>query len=156
MTSSDSTPAVAVQDILDPNGGIVKVITGADLSEDTVSPETLLKGTTANDNTGAQIIGVYEGSSPSGHCLCFNIIFEEEDCFFLDFKEDSCFHLDFGEFIEIDPFDYYDGDYIVTPLDEDQILDTRQKAMRNDVTVLAVPYAEVDNPYGGVTVTIGM
>lgn len=34
-----------------------------DLTEDTVTPETLAKGVTAHDKTGAQITGIYEGGT---------------------------------------------------------------------------------------------
>ena len=34
-----------------------------DLTEDTVTPETLVKGVTAHDKTGAQIVGTFEGGS---------------------------------------------------------------------------------------------
>lgn len=36
-----------------------------DLTEDTVAPETLLKGVTAHDKSGAQIVGTYEGGGGS-------------------------------------------------------------------------------------------
>jgi len=46
---------------------INKIIYGGetliDLTEDTVTPETLVKGTTAHDKTGAAIVGTYEGGS---------------------------------------------------------------------------------------------
>ena len=78
-------------------------------------------------------------------CAYFEITFEELDIF----------NIDFGELTEITITDYYDGEYVITPKDFDQILETEEKAMRDDVTVLAVPYTEVDNPYGGVTCIIG-
>lgn len=49
----------------------------------------------------------------------------------------------------------YEGDYIITPSGEIQVLETSQKKMQDDVTVLAVPYAETANSAGGITVTIG-
>lgn len=49
----------------------------------------------------------------------------------------------------------YEGAYIITPSGEIQILETNQKKMNDDVTVLAVPYAETANSAGGITVTIG-
>lgn len=52
-------------------------------------------------------------------------------------------------------WDYFDGEYIVIPTAEDQFLETEEKLMRDDVTVTAIPYEEVSNPAGGVTVTIG-
>lgn len=49
----------------------------------------------------------------------------------------------------------YDGDYIVTPSGEIQILETNQKKLLDDVTVLAIPYAETANLAGGMTANIG-
>lgn len=50
----------------------------------------------------------------------------------------------------------YDGEYIVTPLVNSQvILDTNGKLMEDDVTVLKVPYLETANPSGGNTAYIG-
>lgn len=46
---------------------INKIIYGGetliDLTEDTVTPETLAKGATAHDKTGAAIVGTYEGGT---------------------------------------------------------------------------------------------
>lgn len=49
----------------------------------------------------------------------------------------------------------YDGDYIVTPSGEIQILETNQKKLLDDVTVLAIPYSETSNLAGGMTANIG-
>lgn len=65
---------------------------------------------------------------------------------------------DFGEVSIIHHGDLpiYDGEYIVTPKAfEEQILETANKAMRDNVTVLEIPYIEVTNPSGGTTVSIG-
>lgn len=53
------------------------------------------------------------------------------------------------------PYPMYEGPYEVTPLFDEQILETRKKSMADDVTVLAIPIYEVSNPQGGTTVTIG-
>ena len=98
----------------------------------------------ASSETDFNIVGTMSGES-TGHCVCFDVEFDDGDCFCIDF----------GEFIEISYYDFYDGEYIVTPTDYIQTLDTDDKVMRDDVTVLAVPYIEVDNPYGGVTCIIG-
>lgn len=49
---------------------------------------------------------------------------------------------------------YYDGDYNVVPKVTNQVLETKNKSMRDDVTIEEIPYAEVSNPQGGVTATI--
>ena len=53
------------------------------------------------------------------------------------------------------PLPWYEGEYEVTPKWEDIVLETKQKSMRDDVTVTEIPYLEVENPQGGVTVVIG-
>ena len=53
------------------------------------------------------------------------------------------------------PVDDYDGDYIVTPIPyNSQTLETKDKRMLEDVTVLAIPYYETSNT-SGLTVYIG-
>lgn len=86
-------------------------------------------------------------------CCCFDLEFEE-DCidFALDFTECGCgddMGLDFGELIVIhtDP-PLYPGPYVVIPKRRDQILDTKNKTMADDVTVKEVPWIEVSNPEG--------
>ena len=50
----------------------------------------------------------------------------------------------------------YEGPYIVTPiLNNDTILETQEKTMRDDITVKAIPVVQTTNPYGGQTVVIG-
>ena len=54
---------ILVHDEIDEHGGIIKHITGVDLSNDTVSAETLLKGETAHDREGNEVIGELEKGS---------------------------------------------------------------------------------------------
>ena len=49
---------------------------------------------------------------------------------------------------------WYDGEYSATPKVNAHVLETKNKSMRDDVTVEAIPYAEVSNPSGGLTVNI--
>lgn len=49
----------------------------------------------------------------------------------------------------------YSGSYDVTPNIEQQILDTSDKIMTQNVKVEAIPYYTVSNEYGGNTVIIG-
>ena len=52
---------------------------------------------------------------------------------------------------EVEP---YEGKYEVTPTAEGEVLPTKDKKMRDDVTVKAIPYYEVRNPSGGTTLYI--
>lgn len=89
-------------------------------------------------------------------CCFFDVIFEEENVFDVSFEDISdCFCIDFGELTEISAYEFYNGEYIVTPDVIAQYLETDSKVMRDDVTVLAVPYTEISNPDGGLTVIIG-
>ena len=49
----------------------------------------------------------------------------------------------------------YEGSYVVTPRKVEQVLETNDKRMTDDVTVEAISYIEVGNMGGGVTATIG-
>lgn len=50
----------------------------------------------------------------------------------------------------------YNGEYVVIPkAEEAQKLNTSGYAMADDVTVKEIPYFEVKNVAGGMTVTIG-
>ena len=49
----------------------------------------------------------------------------------------------------------YNGEYVVIPKASEQVLHAAGKVMVSDVTVEEIPYAEVSNPAGGVTVIIG-
>ena len=80
--------------------------------------------------------------------------------FVTDFGDDTSkqFVSDFGavhivtEYIGGEP---YDGEYTVTPKVEAQTLHTKQRILNDDMTVLAIPYAEVTNSSNGKTVSIG-
>ena len=70
------------------------------------------------------------------------------------------FKAHFGDYLEsgysVIDYDEYTGEYIVTPLPNvEQILRTDHKIMRHDVTIEAIPYAEVSNTAGGITCIIG-
>lgn len=54
-----------------------------------------------------------------------------------------------------DMLPWYDGAYSVTPRKVEQTLETDHKSMRDDVVVEAIYRADVENPSGGYTVTIG-
>ena len=48
----------------------------------------------------------------------------------------------------------YAGSYEITPKITEQILDTKQKYMKDDLKINAVPCYDVSNPAGGSTVYI--
>ena len=48
----------------------------------------------------------------------------------------------------------YTGEIVVTPSASEQSLETAHKVLLDDVTVLQIPYTEVSNLSGGITVNI--
>lgn len=53
------------------------------------------------------------------------------------------------------PVDPYEGDYVVIPKFTEQVLPTKNKTMQDDMVVKEIPTAEVSNPAGGLTLTVG-
>lgn len=51
--------------------------------------------------------------------------------------------------------DPYPGPYVVDPAFSEQILETRNKVMTDDVTVNPIEVSRTSNPAGGITVYIG-
>lgn len=50
---------------------------------------------------------------------------------------------------------HYAGEYVITPRVFQQSMDTDHKIMDDNVTILEIPSAFVENPTGGYTVSIG-
>lgn len=69
----------------------------------------------------------------------------------------SEFDIDFAEAIIVqgERLPNYEGSYEITPRVVEQMLETKDKSMVDDVTVNAIPYVEVSNVGGGFTATIG-
>ena len=53
------------------------------------------------------------------------------------------------------PVPNYDGIYEITPDQEEHIIPTKGRLLHKDMTIHEIPYQEVSNNSGGVTVTIG-
>lgn len=56
---------------------------------------------------------------------------------------------------ELAPHDKYSGPYEIFPRKVDQLLNTSDKLLTDDITIDAIRYSEVSNPEGGTTVNIG-
>lgn len=86
--------------------------------------------------------------------LDVDLTVEEYD---LDFDDGASYDVELDTIIRVVTItgDMYEGPYEVTPTLETQMLATRNKTMRDDVTVFEIPYAEVGNIAGGMTATIG-
>ncbi len=74
------------------------------------------------------------------------------------FDEPDVIDADFGVIdIITDPsgIDRYAGPYTILPKVDEQRFPTSAKLMKENLSVLAIPFLSVSNPSGGVTVTIG-
>lgn len=89
-----------------------------------------------------------------------NVKFQEQNSRLpVKFTEESgTFNVNFENFQTVtNNFDapIYEGEYKVTPAVFEKTLNTANKYLKEDVTILKIPYAEVSNTMGGLTVTIG-
>lgn len=83
--------------------------------------------------------------------------FTVSDSFSSEFQEGESLDVEFGSTTKIDSenIDPYVGEYEVTPMLEEQTLDTAQKLMSADLQIKQIPIYAVSNNAGGTTVTIG-
>lgn len=73
-----------------------------------------------------------------------------------EFKERFGVYLQNHNIFTSEDFDKYNGQYEVTPLPlVEQILQTRNTVLENDIVIQPIPFHEVDNAAGGRTITIG-
>ena len=78
--------------------------------------------------------------------------------FQVEFDTPSVFQVEFDTAVEIKEYtgvDVYDGEYTLTPETTDQVLLTKEKLLKENVTIKAVQKQIVENSAGGQTVTIG-
>lgn len=86
--------------------------------------------------------------------LC--VSFKEEPVFNVKFVQTSCtFRPNFGEIVILRDAETYDGPYNVIPRVYQQVLETNNKLMEDDVTVEVIPLNTVLNISNGYTATIG-
>lgn len=80
---------------------------------------------------------------------------QRDETFIFTFEEPEInFTIDEAIVISGERYDVYDGEYVVTPKAHNEtILETREKLMADDVTVLKIPYYETSNE-SGLTVYI--
>lgn len=56
--------------------------------------------------------------------------------------------------IDLNRDKYYDGNYDISPRVGSQTIPTADKILREDITIDPIPYSEVPNEAGGLTVNI--
>lgn len=83
--------------------------------------------------------------------------FDEVDSYIAtNFIQTECtFKTNFGEIFLVKTDDVYNGDYNIIPRVYQQVLETKDKVMLDDVTVENIPLSRVINLSNGYTVTIG-
>lgn len=82
--------------------------------------------------------------------------FNEVESFQVRFVHQECtFRPSFGEIVTLRTTDTYEGPYDVIPRVYQQVLETKDKLMLDDVTVEVIPRTQVINLKNGYTVTIG-
>lgn len=67
-------------------------------------------------------------------------------------SDGESFSTDFGSFVDNGQnFPYYKGNYVVTPNRGDQELQTANQILKENITVIAIPFSQVSNMAGGLT-----
>lgn len=51
-------------------------------------------------------------------------------------------------------YSFFDGEYLITPSTQAQVLETQNKIMEDNITIQKIPYYDVSNQYGR-TIIIG-
>ena len=67
----------------------------------------------------------------------------------------SAIGVDFNAVLHVGKGNPYDGEYVVAPDFVSKTLATKDRFLRNDVTVLPIEVSRVSNPAGGKTIFIG-
>lgn len=76
--------------------------------------------------------------------------------FYVTFEEtEQSFVTGFDSIYRISGLPFYEGEYVITPSVEAQLMETANTQMKNDVTIEAIPYYEVSNEHNGLTAVIG-
>lgn len=60
-----------------------------------------------------------------------------------------------GEFYKVGDYEFYEGDYEISPTFEMQTLKTKNNAMKEDIDIKPISVVKTPNPSGGYTVIIG-
>lgn len=101
---------------------------------------------------------IYPWENTNLYNLCMQLYELAHNTGYTDTFEEFKTH--FGEYLNSDGslinYDIYTGQYEVTALPEvEQILRTEKKILLSDIVVKPIPYYEVSNDAGGITVSIG-
>lgn len=143
----------SIQETPDEHGGTVLDITALDTNEDTVTPQTLLKGITAHDAQGNPIVGEHTCIEKKVKVVSIRQRYRHVG-FVLrhDIRRIGLTAVRYGG----TRLPYYEGDYVIDPKFTEIILPTNGHVMRDDVTVNSIMVSVTENLSGGNTVYIGM
>lgn len=78
--------------------------------------------------------------------MSFAVKFGTNPTFKAGFNPQQPIKAEFGEYIEVPKVDYYDGEYSITPTEQEQTIPIQGKTGRQDMTVAPIP-----NNYGLIT-----
>lgn len=103
-------------------------------------------------------MGTFQGNWNQSS-LFIDVSVEEQTELRVDVTETSSIDVDIKDVVYIKgsggDYDFYTGKYKVTPSNQNQILKTQDKVMRDNVTVSKIPTYEVSNEFG-TTFVIGV
>ena len=88
--------------------------------------------------------------------IALDVELTAEICFNVDLTAETELIAEFGAYAPPpSPVPPYTGSYTVIPTFSEQILETKNKRMTDDVSVHAIEVQRAGNPQGGLTVYIG-
>lgn len=104
------------------------------------------------------IDGADNNITSKGQYAYVNVINNVKGTYYV--KRNAVYDISKYQYVDVDVPDsggaeIYDGEYVVTPKTYEQTLETEDKLMLDDVTVLSIPYYKTSNIQDGYTVYIG-
>nr|DAW47941.1 MAG TPA: hypothetical protein [Caudoviricetes sp.] len=128
---------------IDKGGKVRVIIAGTEIGD--AAPTDVAKGKTFTSQHGIKLVGTKEeAAAPSG-----SISITENGTYDVTDKAQAVVNVPQSGGEE------YDGDYRVTPKFTEKVLQTKNKFMKDNVSVSPIEVARVSNPSGGTTVYIG-
>lgn len=142
---TDKNYWTTIEERPDEHGGTVLEINSVDTNNDTITPDSLLRGMTAHDAQGNPIVGTHECAAKHISLVCVR---QRK-------KVVKIKAVNYGGSAEID-VPYYEGVYTVDPKFNTTVLFTKDYRMRDNVVINGIRVAVTENLTGGNTVYIGM
>lgn len=84
----------------------------------------------------------------------FNARLIDDSAFSVVLHDETDMSVEFGNVIKVADFNIYDGEYTITPTDEVQIINTKEKLLTEDVVVQPIPQNYGRISYNGYSLTV--